>query len=49
MRKKATIKVKTPQEFERWRRLAEEPLRKKEYATSPTTPMEVKAQGTVMD
>lgn len=38
-RKRATIKARTPQEFERWRRLAEETRRKKENVTPiiPTT------------
>ncbi len=33
MKRRATIKARTPQDFERWRRLAEELRRKRENAT----------------
>lgn len=37
MKRRATIKARTPDEFERWRRLAEEVRQKKENTTLTTT------------
>ncbi len=37
MRKKARIKARTPEEFERWRRLAEDVRRKKAHNNITTT------------
>ena len=37
MKRKATVKARTPGEFERWRKVAEEVRRKKQTATTPTT------------
>lgn len=48
MRKRATIRARTPEEFERWRRLAEEPRQKNALVTTPvpseatSTPIGVK-------
>ena len=46
MKRRATIKARTPEEFERWRRLAEEVHQKEENATpsdATTTPTTTEA------
>jgi len=42
MRRKARIKARTPEEFERWRRLAEEVRQKKAHNNNTTTTTEAK-------
>jgi hypothetical protein len=41
-RPRAKIKARTPEEFERWRRLAEKRLRQSNNDTTNVTPTEVK-------